>query len=551
MRTFDFLAHAVRAKEIFSVLARYGFANLLQQAEAPTGMWRRILPEPAEKRTTEERLRMAAEELGPTFVKFGQLLSMRPEILPQSYILELGKLQNSVQALPFSDMLPVLEQALGKPYTEVFEDFETQPAASASLAQVYKARIRGTGDVVAVKVQKPGITRTIEIDLDLAGWVASQLHQRSHELRPFDLPAVVEEVRSAIIEELDFRLEANNQDYFNVVNPHPEQVFAPKVYKELSSERVMVSAWVEGTSPAKSLLPREQLKEIAGNGAKSLMHQILVDGFFHADPHAGNVVITLDGRLAFIDWGMVGNLTRRLRHALGDFLVAAMDQDAERLVRIATELAPSEARLNQRLLEQRVLVVLRQDLNFTTGRLQMGRAMLRLLYVLGKNGIPLSRDFSIMAKAVLSFEEIGWILDPDFDLKTFATPLVRQQQRDGWSPNSILRTLAATARSTLLGLRDIPTEINRLMRRLEHDNLTVNFQHRGLEPLQDTVKAAANRIALGVIVGSLVVGSSLIVTTGAGPRLFGYPALGIVGYLISAVIGLAIIYDIVRYGRHK
>jgi ubiquinone biosynthesis protein len=551
VKRFDFLAHAVRAKEILTILARNGFQDLLHQAGAPSKLLGKILPKPSHSTTTDERIRMTAEELGPAFVKFGQILSTRPDLIPQPLITELQKLQDKVKPLPFAEMKPVLDAALGRPHAEVFSDFDENPAASASLAQVYKATLRKNGSMVAVKVQKPGIVRKIEIDLDFAGWLAGQLHHRSRALRPYDLPAVVEEVRKGVLRELDFRIEARNQDYFNEVNPNPDKVFAPAVFADLSSERVLVSEWVEGSSVSTSTLPAEQLTLVARNGATSLIHQILVDGFFHADPHAGNVIVATDGRLAFIDWGLVGHLTIRLRHALADFWIAAVDEDAERLVRIALELAPTDARPDTREMEKDVTLALREELNFTIGRQQLGRAMLRLLFILGSNGIPLSRDYSLMAKAVVSIEEVGRALDPGFDVRIYAKPVLVQLQRDRWSPQAMFRAVKEFLRGSIPGMKDLPLELRRLVRRLEHDNLTVNFQHRGLEQLEDTVEVAASRVTLGVIVGSLIVGSSMIVTTGAGPKLFGYPALGIVGYLISALLGLYIVFDIVRHGKHS
>lgn len=551
MKRFDFLAHGVRAAEIFAILARNGFADLLDQAGAPTSMWHKIVPHQAHPKTTYERIRTTLEELGPTFVKFGQMLSMRPDVVPEGLILELRKLQSHVQELPFPEMMAVLDASLGKSHSRVFEDFEKTAAASASLAQVYVARVRATGAKVAVKVQKPGIAKNIQIDLELAAWIAGQLNQRSETLRPYDLPAIVEEIRRGVLQELDFRNEARNQEYFNSVNPSPETVFAPAVMTELSSEFVLVAEWVDGTSVGSSKLPAERRREIAENGATSLIRQVLVDGFFHADPHEGNLIIAKDGRLAFIDWGLVGHLTRRLRHALGDFWIASIEQDSERIVQIAADLGPSEARPDLRGMEKEVMLALRAELNFATGRQELGRAMLRMLFVLGKNGMPLSRDFSLTAKAVLSIEEIARTLDPEFDLRKEARPILEQQKRERWSPKVMFNLAQEFARTSLRGLRELPSEITRLMRRLEHDNLTVNFQHKGLEHLEETLGTAANRVTLGVIVGSLIVGSSLIVTTGAGPRLFGYPALGLIGFLISAIFGLYIVYDIVRHGRHK
>jgi ubiquinone biosynthesis protein len=278
---------------------------------------------------------------------------------------------------------------------------------------------------------------------------------------------------------------------------------------------------------------------------------VLIDGFFHADPHAGNVLITPDQRLCFLDWGLVGHLTQRLRFALADFWEAAVTQDAERVVQIAANLATSDARLDLRTMEMEVTLALRQELNFTLGRQQLGRAMIRLLNIFGRHGISLSHDYMFMAKAVLSIEEVGRSLDPNFDLREHTKPILRELHLGRVNPSAMVRRMNGFMRDLLGGLHDLPSELHRLIRRIEHDDFTINFHHRGLEALDDAVKVAANRIAVGVIVGSLIIGSSLIVRSGIKPLLFGYPALGIVGYLISAVLGLYVIWFIIRRSGHR
>jgi ubiquinone biosynthesis protein len=306
---------------------------------------------------------------------------------------------------------------------------------------------------------------------------------------------------------------------------------------------------MQGTPVDACGLPLEERRRLAAHGASSLVYQVLVAGFFHADPHAGNVFVGADGRLIFIDWGLVGHLTRRLRYALADFWLASIDQDAERVVRIAADLAPTEARPDLREMEKEVTLALREELNFTVGRQHLGRAMLKLLFIFGQHGIPLSRDYSLMAKAVLSIEEVGRMLDPEFDLRAEAKPVLQEVYGERTSLKTILKSSGEFLRSTIGAFQDLPSELRRLVRRLEQDNLTINFQHRGLDQLEHALKVAANRIALGVVVGSLLIGSSLIVTTGLGPRLFGYPALGFIGYLISALFALYMMWDIVRQGR--
>jgi ubiquinone biosynthesis protein len=550
VKPFELLRHAVRAKEILTVLARHGFADLVDQIDLPKGFWQQWLPQPSLARTTEERIRLAAEELGPTFVKLGQFLSMRPDVLPAALILELRKLQDNVQAVPFPAIDEVLREDLGV-NRELFSEFNEEVVASASLAQVYFARLREGDEAVAVKVQKPGIQRTMETDLDLAGWLAGQLHQRISALRPFDLPGIVEEARHGILREIDFRNEARNQQYFATQNPTPEQVFAPKVHLNLSTARVLVMERIVGQPVRSVVLPPDQLSRLAARGAESLIRQVLVAGFFHADPHAGNVFVTTDGRLCFLDWGLVGHLTRRLRYALADFWVAAVQQDAELIVQIAADLAPPEARPDLHTMEKEITLALREELNFAIGRQQVGRAMLKLLFIFGQHGIPLSRDYSLMAKAVLSIEEVGRTLDAKFDLRRHTEPVLRELYRERQSGGTLLRRARSFLRGTFASMQNLPAEMHRLVRRLEHDDLTINLRHRGLEDHDDAMKIAANRIALGVIIGSLIVGSSLIITTGIEPHLFGYPALGIVGYLLSALLGLYVVWDIIRHGRHK
>jgi ubiquinone biosynthesis protein len=551
MRPFNALNHAVRAKEILAVLARHGFADLLSQIDLPAGVLQRWLPQPPPRRSMGERIRLAAEELGPTFVKLGQLLSMRPDAVPHDVILELRKLQDSVQPLPFATMRPALTAALAREPGEVFSEFDETAVASASLAQVYLARLRD-GTAVAVKIQKPDLQRRLETDFDLAQWLAGLLHQRIAALQPFDIPTVLADARQGVLLELDFRHEARNQEYFGTLNARPDEVFAPKVFREISNDRVLVMERIVGTPVSQALgLPLERRTQLAARGAGSLVRQVFLAGFFHADPHAGNIFVAADGRLCFLDWGLAGHLTRRLRHALADFWIAAVEQDTERIVQIAADLAPVDARPDLRAMEKEVTLALREELNFAIGRQEIGRAMLRLLFIFAQNGIPLSRDYALMSKAVLSIEEVGRMLDPQFDLRPHTEGVLRELQKQRASPQMFLRRTSETLRHAFAGLQDLPFELRRLVRRLEHDNLAINLHHRGLEHHDDAVKIAANRIALGVIIGALIIGSSLIVTTGIEPHLFGYPALGIIGYLLSAVLGLYVIWDIIRHGRHK
>lgn len=551
MRAFDFLNNAVRAKEIVTVLARYGFADLMEQIEPSAGFWGKFLPKPKTHLSTFERIRLAAEELGPTFVKFGQLLSMRPDVVPEPLVIELRKLQDDVKPLPYEAMKTVLEEELLDPPESLFSEFNPTPIASASLAQVYVARLRFDQRAVAIKVQRPNLHKMIDADLDLITWFAHQLHQRVPGLRPYDLPAVVEEVKDGFLQELDFRQEARNMQYFNAQNPYKESVFAPHVVEEISTRRVLVMDYVAGTRIEEAVLSPDEAKRLADQGAKSMFHQIILEGFFHADPHGGNIMITSDRRICLLDWGLVGQLTRRMRYFLADLFSAAAENDPERVVQIAAGMATPGRKVDVREMEKQVTFTLRESLNYAIGREELGRTILKLLYIFGSHGVNVARDFSLMAKAVWSTEEAGKQLDPDFSLRQTARPILKELQRERWSPSTGWRNLRGFFGGSLLRLQELPGDIERIFRRLSQDDLTINFQHRGLEEMDDALNASSSRLTLGVIIGALIIGSSIIVTTGIRPLLFGYPAMGIVGFLLSALLGFWVVWDIVRHGRHR
>ena len=552
MKPFDLLSNAVRAKEIAAVLIRNGFADLLQKLEPPAGWLKRFAPRVDEHLTPWERIRIVLEQLGPTYVKFGQMLSMRPDVFPEPLILELRKLQDSVSPQPFEEIEPVLREGLEAEIDTVFSEFERVPVASASLAQVYFGKLRSTGDAVAVKVQRPNIRRIIESDFEILHWFARQAHQRLEDLRPYNFPAIVEELREGVERELDFRIEARNASFFLFQNPHPEAVFAPRPIEIVSSRTVLVMERVDGAKLATLVPGSEGARRLAADCARSIFHQILVSGFFHADPHGGNIVVARDGRLCFFDWGLVGQMTRRMRYTLVELFGAFLQGDAAQVVRVANELGrAARSRKDLRHMEREILYALRETFDPGTGRGQIGRALLRLLHIFGENGVDIGRDYALVAKAVLSVEEAGVELDPDFNIRASFKPAVDELLRERRDPRQLLRAFRQGIGSGLGRIQELPGELHRVLRLLEEGGTTINFQHRGLEELDDAINDASNKVTVGVIIGCLIIGSSLILTTGVGPLVFGYPAIGILGYLLSALLGVWVVFDILRGSRRR
>jgi ubiquinone biosynthesis protein len=550
LKPLNLFSNAVRAKEVVTTLARFGFADLLQQLETPPAWLARIVPAESELNTWQ-RARAVCEELGPTFVKFGQLLSTRADVLPNPLISELKNLRKRVRAEAFETMLEVIEEGLESSLDDTFSTFDRDPVAAGSLGQVYRARLRSNGREVAVKIQRPEIRRDINADLEIAGWLAKQAHQRIDRLKPFDLPSLVEEAGRNLIRELDFKNEARNATIFNANNPYPETVFAPGVLNEYTTPRVIVTDWVDGVSPDELVADGEERRIIAFHGGRSVFHQILIAGFFHADPHGGNISITSDRRICFLDWGLAGHLTRRMRYNLADLLVAIVAHDSEHIVRVAMRMAPTRGRFNQNQLEREVSFVLGRYQQAADGNPEIGRLVLELIYLFGSNGIAIARDYTLLAKAVLAIEEAGRELDPEFDIAQIAKPFLERITWERWNPLKVAKQTGWALLSGISRLQEWPDNLQRLFRRIEEEDFSLNLKHEGLLGLEETLSSAANRLTLAIVIGSLIIGSSLIITTGVRPYLWGFPLIGLVGYLMSALLGLWVIADILHHGRHR
>lgn len=551
MRPLNIVNNAVRAKEIVSILLRFGFEDLLQRLAVPQRWLDRFVPSESSGMDICERTRRAFESLGPTFIKLGQILSTRQDVLPQALIHEFSKLRNQVSALPFEKMEPILNQELGCNWQEIFADLETTCIAAGSLGQVYRARLKETGEAVAIKLQRPGIVRSVMADFEIIGWFAKKMDQHIEELRPFDIPGVVKEAKEGLIRELDFSNEARNATFFNNSNPFPEKVFAPHVHEQFTTTRLMVAEWVDGFVPGESELPKEELTALAKAGGESLFHQIVINGFFHADPHPGNVLITPDQRLCFIDWGLAGQLTRKMRYFLSDLFVAITSGDPERVVRVGMRMASRNRRVHRQALEKEVSFCIRKYVRFDAESEAIGKLIIELLYIFGSNGIHIVRDYTLLAKAVMGIEETGKCLEPDFDIRVVAKPFLEQLVWERWNPVNVGRDAFYCAQSMFDTLKDLPGDLQRVFRRLEEDDLSVKLKMQGLDSFTDSMNAIANRLVLSVIIGALLIGSSIVITTGLPPLIWGYSAIGVVGYQLSAFLGLWVVIQILRRGRHN
>lgn len=551
MKPFSFLRDAVRAKEIVATLASNGFAEFLNETELPVGWLGKLVPQNNPNFTIWERIRFVCEELGPTFVKAGQVLASRADILPQPLIEELKHLRNNVRPEPPEKIRAVLDAEIKGSVDEFFTDFDPEPVACGSIAQVHRARLKSTGQWVGLKIQRPGIESQVSADMEILGWLARQLHQRVSALKPWDLPSVIEELRDSLVMELNFTNEARNIALFNARNPFPNEVFSPRVIDEFTSRRLLVTEWVDGVSVDSFSGTVEERQKLAHFGAKSIFYQIIVDGFFHADPHGGNILITTDGKVCLIDWGAAGQLTRKNRYDLADLFNYVVEQDVEGVARTARSMSKGAQFIDEQKLEKEVAAAINrygprppQDL--------IGKVIFDLLYVFAANGVNVARDYLLLAKAVTCLTETAQHLDPQFNLATAAEPFLKKLGWERWNPASLATRAFWKVSDAIHKLNDLPGDLQRLLRRFEREDLKIHLHHQNLEYVTEEATAAINRLVLAIIAASLIVGSSLVIRANVPPFIWGnYSAIGVFGYLSSVVLGFWIVFDIIRHGRHK
>ena len=546
MKPFNYLANAVRAPEIVAILVRWGFEDLLLQLDTPQFLLKNLVRKKVTHLTAYERLRNACEELGPIFVKFGQILSTRPDRLPEPLVMELKKLRSDVECQPFERIKPVALKELGQEIEKVFTDFDPEPVAAGSLGQVYRAKLISTGEEVSVKIQRADIHKTISADMEILGWFAKQLHARVEELRPYNLPSLLREAEERLAEELNYNNEADNAEIFLALNTDQPNVFAPKVYRELTSRRLLVTEWVEGFAPDAITLQREEAEQVARLGGESVFHQIVGTGFFHADPHSGNMLITADQKICFIDWGQAGQITLQMRYHLADLFAAITSRDTDKVIRVAEQMAVDNRRVDRRRLEKEITFLLNKHRQFGPSGTKIGTVGLELLYLFGMNGIEVSPDYALLSKSILCVEETARILDPNFDVQKVARPYLEKLNKERWSFGSIQRQTLFPMIRMMKSMQEIPENVQRILRSIEDEELQINFHHTGTEDMESTFNSSMNRLTTGIILGSLLIGSSLVITTGVKPLLWGYPAIGIVGFLVSGLLGMYIVVSTLR-----
>jgi ubiquinone biosynthesis protein len=547
-----FLRNLGRSREIATVMINFGFEDLVIRLGLKKflNLSKRVIfwkkPAPVEIRSRGKRIRLALEALGPTFIKFGQVISTRPDLVPADVIQELSLLQEKVPPFPSEEAVRLIEKELKMPCEKLFKDFEKEPLAAGSLGQVHRAT-HHDGTPLAIKIRRPNVVHNVERDLELMKELAILIDHHIPESHIFDPIGLVNNFCRTIRREMNYYREAKTCMEFAHLFQSDASLNVPEVYPDYSTESILTMEFIDGLN-VNELDQDEKLKalkpEIAANGARIFMKMAFEFGIFHSDPHPGNIRILPDGSLAFLDFGMVGILEEQLRDQLIDMFLAITQNDVKRVVGKITEIGTP--------LEKIDFVVLQADVREFVGnyygvpleRLQVGNVLTDFISILSHHGIRCPSDIMLLIRAMVTLEGVGRNLDPNYNLAKDLAPFIEKCVRDRYNPKKIANRVLVDSKALAKVIHDVPFQVGRTLEKLSKNELTVSIEHQKLDQLITEMDRSGNRIVISLIMSSLIVASALIMRAGSDNLWISLPVFG-----LSSFLGIWLIYGIFRSGR--
>ena len=549
--------HLNRYRQILGIFFKYGFGNLIellkidQYIEVGLQLISRNRRDRLEKHSGAQRVRMAMEELGPTYVKLGQLLSVRPDLVPAQYIKELSKLQDKVPPVDFSEISKVIKAEFNTPPEELFEFFDQTPFASASIGQVHRARLPD-GETVAVKVQRPGIKKIIEVDLEIMLHLATLMEHNIEEMALYRPVKIVEEFARTLEKEIDYTLEATNMERFSRNFLNDPTIYIPKVFRDITSERVLTMELVEGIKISE--IDRIDAagydrKLITVRGADFYLKQVFDFGFFHADPHPGNIFVLPDNVICLLDFGMTDSVDRQTREDFVDLIDSVVRQHESRATQVLLRLTSWDYEPDIRLLEKDISDFMGQHLYKSLKDIEIGKLLNHLLELISRHRLMIPPDIFLMMKTLTTIEGVALMLDPDFDLVSQTAPFIERIKLAKFYPRRIAGDIIKLGSDMLQFAQQFPKDMSEIMRLIRQQKLSVRIEHKGFETMLAKHDQISNRISFSIIIAALIIGSALIVISAIPPLFYGISLIGIIGFLAAAIMGVWLLIAILRKGR--
>ena len=537
-----------RYKDVAMLLIKYGRSDLISQAGLEESVQLDEIKAESESASAEE-LATDLEKLGPTFIKLGQLLSTRADLLPKPYLDALERLQDQIEPISYEEIERIVSSELGIRISKAFAEFETEPVAAASLAQVHRAYMRD-GRAVVVKVQRPNIREQIVEDLEALNEIARFLDAHTELGRRYEFENMLVNLRKSLLRELDFKIEANNLISLGQNLAEFEQIIVPEPVEDFTTSRVLTMDYIPGKKITQ--LSPLRLLEIDGVGLaeelfRAYLKQILIDGIFHADPHPGNVFLTDDNRVALLDLGMVGRVTRGFQDNLLRLLLAISEVRGEEAAEIAIKMGEPKTGFNRTEYIRRVSELVAENTDASLTRLNAGQVTLEITKISADCWFRLPPEFTMIAKALLNLDRVVFTLEPTFD----PNAIIRERASEILQRN-IMRSIAPS--NLLSGVVDIkefveklPVRVNKILDAVGNNELQIKVDAIDEKVLLDGFQKVANRITLGLVVAALIVGAAMLMRVDTSFRIFGYPGLAMILFLIAAGAGLLLVGSILFY----
>lgn len=541
-----------RYKDVAMLLIKYGRSDLISAA----GLEGSVLPDEIAAETEmapAEELAKDLERLGPTFIKLGQLLSTRADLLPGPYLDALERLQDQIEPFPYEEVERIVSGELGVRVSKAFADFDPTPLAAASLAQVHRANLRD-GRAVVVKVQRPDIRDLIVGDLEALGEIAHFLDEHTELGKRYEFENMLVNLRKSLLRELDFTIEANNLYSIAESLIGFEEIVIPEPIDDFTTTRVLTMEYISG----KKITALNPLRLLEIDGAsladalfRAYLKQFLVDGLFHADPHPGNVFLTDDDRIGLIDLGMVGRVTRTFQDNLLRLMLAISEGRGEMAAEAAIRMGEEKERFDREAFNRRIRDLVAENSDAILSRLNAGKVTLEITKISADCWFRLPPEFTMIAKALMNLDRVVYTLDPNFDpnsiIRERANEILQRNIAKNLAPSSLL--------SGVVDLKEfaekLPARVNRILDTVGDNQLRFKVDAIDEKVVLEGLQKVANRITLGLVVASLIVGAAMLMRVETSFRIFGYPGLAMILFLLAAAAGLMLAFSILFYDEKR
>lgn len=549
-----------RYREIAIAISKSGFGYIIEELglDKVISLPRRLLirqkDEEVQELTYAERIRLFIESMGTTFIKLGQIASTRGDLLPPELIKELEKLQSHVPSFPSDNVKTIIEDSLGAPMDEIFMIFDEDPVGSASIGQVHRAMLL-SGEDVAVKVQRPNIEKTVRTDLEILRHLATLAESNLEWARNYQVTDMIDEFSTALINELDYTIEARNMERISKTHKYDSRVIIPGIHWDYTTKEVLVMDFIKGT-PINQFDKLDALNidrsKVADTLAKSIFKQIFEDGYFHGDPHPGNVSVLNDGSLVFLDFGMIGRLTSDLKNNFGSLLISLMKKDASGVVKSIVKMGVVPADVSMKKLNREAEIMRDKYYDVPLSKLNFSDAVNDLFGIANKYKIKLPQDFTILAKTLLTLEGVVSKLDPDFSIMDVAEPFGKALLLERYNPKNLIDFQIDELQQIGTELRDVTSNVHQFSKGLRNSNLPIEIDVKGRSQFSKHLDRVINRLsfsivllAFSIVMVGLIVGSAIL---GEGSIIFRIPIIEIAAIFAMGMF-IWLIWSIVKSGR--